>query len=36
MIGMSALFLTFWAWYKRKTLREMAEWEELRRALAVE
>ena len=33
MIGMSALLLAWWAWYKRKTLRETAEWEELRRAL---
>jgi hypothetical protein len=36
MTGMSAILLIFGAWYKRKTLREMAEWEELRRALAVE
>lgn len=35
MIGMSALLLAWWAWYKRKTLRETAEWEELRRALRV-
>lgn len=36
MIGMSTFFLVFWAWYKKRTLRETAEWEELRRALAVE
>ncbi|HWM91556.1 MAG TPA: hypothetical protein VN493_12390 [Thermoanaerobaculia bacterium] len=33
MAGMSALMLAWWAWYKRKTLREMAEWEELWRGL---
>lgn len=33
MIGMSALLLVWWAWYKKKTLREMAEWKELRRVL---
>jgi len=33
MIGMSTALLVFWAWYKKRTLREMAEWEELRRAL---
>lgn len=36
MIGMSAVLLVWWAWYKRKTLRETAEWEELRRALGAE
>ena len=36
MIGMSAFFLVWWAWYKRKALRETAEWEELRRVLTVE
>jgi len=34
MIGMSALLLVWSAWYKRRTLRETAEWEELRRALS--
>jgi hypothetical protein len=29
----SAALLVWWAWYKRKTLREMAEWQELRRSL---
>jgi hypothetical protein len=29
----SAALLAWWAWYKKKTLREMAEWEELRRSL---
>jgi hypothetical protein len=33
MGGMSALLLLWWAWYRKKTLRETAEWEELRRAL---
>lgn len=33
MIGLSAFFLVFWAWYKKRTLRELAEWEELRQAL---
>lgn len=33
MAGFSILFLAWWAWYRRKTLRETAEWEELRRAL---
>jgi len=33
MIGMSALLLAWSAWYKRRTLRETAEWEELRRVL---
>jgi len=28
-----AVYLAWGAWYKRKTLREMAEWEELRRSL---
>ena len=28
-----AVFLIWGAWYKRKTLREMADWEELRRSL---
>ncbi|HKH49611.1 MAG TPA: hypothetical protein VKM72_33535 [Thermoanaerobaculia bacterium] len=28
-----AAFLAWGAWYKRKTLRELAEWEELRRSL---
>lgn len=36
MGGFSLLFLAWWAWYKRKTLRETAEWEELRRALRLE
>ncbi|MFL6200068.1 MAG: hypothetical protein ACJ76J_12885 [Thermoanaerobaculia bacterium] len=36
MIGMSALLLAWSAWYRRRTLRETAEWEELRRALAGE
>ena len=36
MAGFSALLLVWWAWYKKKTLREMAEWEELRRALSLE
>lgn len=36
MAGFSILFLAWWAWYKRKTLRETAEWEELRRALDAE
>lgn len=36
MIGMSALLLAWGAWYKKKTLRETAEWEELLRALSVE
>ncbi len=36
MIGMSALLLVWWAWYKKRTLRKTAEWEELRRALAGE
>lgn len=36
MIGMSALLLASSAWYRRRTLRETAEWEELRRALAGE
>ncbi len=30
MTGMSALLLVWWAWYRKKTLRELAEWEELR------
>lgn len=29
----SATFLAWGTWYKRKTLRELAEWEELRRSL---
>ena len=33
---MSGLLLAWWAWYKRRTLRETAEWEELRRALSVD
>ncbi|HEX5715710.1 MAG TPA: hypothetical protein VF179_06090 [Thermoanaerobaculia bacterium] len=36
MTGMSALLLVWWAWYKKRTLRKTAEWEELRRALAGE
>lgn len=28
-----AVYLAWGAWYKRKTLRELAEWEELRRSL---
>jgi hypothetical protein len=36
MIGMTALFLAWSAWYRKRTLRETAEWEELRRALGVE
>ncbi len=28
-----AVYLVWGAWYKRKTIREMAEWEELRRSL---
>lgn len=36
MAGFSILFLAWWGWYKRKTLRETAEWEELRRALDAE
>lgn len=36
MAGMSALLLAWWAWYKKKTLREATEWEELRRALTLE
>jgi hypothetical protein len=28
-----AVFLTWGAWYKRRTLRELAKWEELRRGL---
>ena len=36
MGGMSALFLVFWAWYRKRTLRKLAEWEELRQALAGE
>lgn len=36
MAGMSALLLVFWSWYRRKTLRKIAEWEELRRALSLE
>src|SRR5688572_13069168 len=26
MGGMSALFLVFWAWYRKRTLRKLAEW----------
>lgn len=33
MGGFSILLLAWWAWYRRKTLRETAEWEELRRVL---
>jgi hypothetical protein len=29
----SAGLLVWWAWYRKKTLRERAEWEELRRSL---
>jgi hypothetical protein len=29
----SASLLVWWAWYRKKTLRERAEWEELRRSL---
>lgn len=29
----SAALLAWWAWYRKKTLRERAEWEELRRSL---
>ena len=36
MGGMSILFLVFWAWYRKRTLRKLAEWEELRQALDVE
>ena len=36
MGGFSLLLLFWWVWYRRRTLREMAEWEELRRALDVE
>ena len=36
MAGFSILVLAWAAWYKRKTLRETAEWEELRRALSAE
>jgi hypothetical protein len=36
MIGMSAVLLAWSAWYRKRTLRETAEWEELRRALRVE
>lgn len=36
MIGMSALLLAWSAWYRKRTLRETAEWEELRRALSGE
>jgi hypothetical protein len=32
MIGMSALLLAWCAWYRKKTLRETAEWEKLRRS----
>lgn len=36
MIGMSALLLAWSAWYKKRTLREAAEWEELWRVLGAE
>ena len=36
MIGASALLLAWSAWYKKKTLRQTAEWEELRRELGAE
>ena len=36
MIGMSALLLAWSAWYRKRTLRETAEWEELRRVLTAE
>lgn len=36
MAGFSILVLVWSAWYRKKTLRETAEWEELRRALSAE
>jgi hypothetical protein len=36
MIGMSALLLVWSAWYRKRTLREAAGWEELRRVLSAE
>jgi hypothetical protein len=33
LVAYPAVYLAWGAWYKRKTLREMAKWEELRRSL---